>query len=379
MNPVTSFALACGLTLAVGSAAVAGNYRAATYNPATDTHSRSFEWFVNQVGDATQGEVSFDYFPGATLLPATSTLSGLADGVAQIGFHTSAYNPSDLPLSNALYAGFGFIERDPYVLGAAFGDWIMHDPKAVAQYEDMGLLGIGAFSTPNYPILCNTDKPVTSVEDMKGLKVRFPGGANGKLVQDLGGVAVNIPAPEIYQALQTRQIDCAGIFAAWLNLDNSLDEVTTSVTVMEWSSIFTSPFVIVNREFWSDLTADQRAVFFEKAAEGQARLQIDYDVANQKALDTTKALGHPVVSPDDGLKQAVAKWVEHGVGDMAGVARDTYGVEDPEALFASFNVYVEKWRGLVAGLNDRHDVDELAKLLHDNMYGDLDPATYGVE
>ena len=62
----------------------------------------------------------------------------------------------------------------------------------------------------------------------------------------------------------------------------------------------------------------------------------------------------------------------------AGIARDTYKLENPEAVFATFEPYVTKWTGLVQGLKDRNNEDELTQLLLDNMFKDLDPAVYGM-
>jgi len=129
-------------------------------------------------------------------------------------------------------AGFGFVEPDPVTIGAAVADWLMHDPAAQKEWLDHNVVAFGGFSTPSYPIICNTAEPVTSLKQLKGLKIRWPGGVNAKLTEDLGGVPVNIPGAEIYQALQTGQIDCAGVPATWLNIDNSLDEVSKSTTLV---------------------------------------------------------------------------------------------------------------------------------------------------
>ena len=63
----------------------------------------------------------------------------------------------------------------------------------------------------------------------------------------------------------------------------------------------------------------------------------------------------------------------------AGVAKDVYGIEDPEAFFASFDPYVEKWGKIIRGMDNVNDVDALTQVLLDNMYNDLDPATYGID
>ena len=377
MKMTKSILAAGGISLALAGGAIAETYRASTWLPDSEATTIVLRWFVDELAEKTDGAIEFEVFSGAALMPPKAHFAGVGDGVVQEGFHTSGYTPSDMPIANAL-GGFGFIASDPVTIGAAWTDFLMHDAEQNAEFSDHNVIPVGAFSTPTYPILCNTSEPVTSLDQMQGLKVRSIG-LIANLVQSLGGTAVNIPATEIYQALQTGQLDCAGIFIAWLNIDNKLEEVTKSVTLMEWTGSYNSPLQLYNGDFWKGLTDEQRGIIFELAARGQARLQIAYEANQQKAIELAKANGHEFVEPDQSIKDAVQAWVDAGVGDMAGTARDTYGIEDPEALFARFRPYVEKWQGLIADMGDsKFDEDALTKVIYDNIYGDLDPATYGM-
>ena len=381
MRTMKALLLAGSLGALAATGAVTGaqaeTYRISHYQSDGETTVRVAKWFAEEIEKATDGEIAFEVFTGGVLLPAKATLQGIGDGVVQEGFHTSGYTPSELPLSNAL-SGFGYIEPDPTTVGAAFADWAINDPAGNGQYAEHNVVPFGGLSTPTYPAICNTDEPVTTLEDLQGLKIRFPGGMTSKLAQDLGVIPVNIPAPEIYQALQTGQIDCAGILAAWLNIDNSLDEVSKSVTLLGWEGSFNSPLQLFNKDFWQSLTDDQRAEIIKLAARAHAKAQIDFNSSNQKALDTTASKGHPVVEPDESIQNAVQEWIDNGLGDRAAVARDAYGVEDPEALFASFEPYIEKWRELISNMDDPLDEDELTQVFYDNLYGELDPAEYGM-
>ena len=50
------------------------------------------------------------------------------------------------------------------------------------------------------------NKEITSLESIKGLKMRIPG-IGGEVFKRAGGVPVNIPGGELYTALQTGVID----------------------------------------------------------------------------------------------------------------------------------------------------------------------------
>jgi TRAP-type C4-dicarboxylate transport system substrate-binding protein len=364
--------------LALPGAAMAETYRASSWLPDNESTVVVMRWFTDQLEQKTDGDITFEVFSSGALMPPKSHLTGIGDGVVQLGFHTSGYTPSDVPIANAL-AGFGFISSDPVTIGAAWTDFVMHDDAQKEEFLEHGVVPMGGFSTPTYPIICSTKEPITELSQMEGLKVRSLG-LIGKLVSDLGGVAVNIPAPEIYQALQTGQIDCAGIFPSYLTVDNSLAEVAKFSTDMKWTGSYNSPLFLINREFWSDLDTEDRATVFELAARAQARLQILYEDQQQLSFDQAVAEhGHTVVQPGESIQTAVTEWVENGVGDMAGVARDTYGIEDPEALFARFQPYVTKWEELIGGMDDKFDEDALTAMLMDNIYNTLDPAEYAVE
>ena len=369
--------LSGGLALAMAHSASAEPYRLTTYAPPNEAASIHQTFIADTLREKTDGAIDFEIFYASTLVPAKEQMSAIGDGVAHAGFQAMGYIPSDAPLNNALTA-YGFLETNPTAIAMAFADWTMHDEGAMSQYVKANVVPFGGFSTPTYPFICNTDEPITSLEQFQGLKVRFPGGANAKLTQDLGGVAVNIPGNEIYQALQTGSIDCAGILAAWLNIDNSLEEVSNSVTLANFTGSYNSPVHLANRDFWKGLTDEQRAIYLETTARASAKMQIFFNTNDQKAIDMAKANGHAIVNLDDEFQAAVDEWVANGVGDMAGVARDTYGIEDPDAFFATFDPYVKKWGELIRGMEDVNDEDALTQIILDNMYNDLDPATYGM-
>lgn len=367
-------------TLGLGLAGIASaeTFRASTYNVENESTTVVLKWFIEELASQSNGEIDFELFTGGALMPARSQLSGVGDGVAQLSFHTSGYTPSELPLSNAL-SGFGFIEPDPTIIGAAWADWVMHDPAALAEYTGNNVVPVGGFSTPNYPALCSSTTPIVTLDDLKGKKIRLPGGLTSALGAYVGAVPVNIPAPEIYQALQTGQIDCAGIVPLWLNIDNTLDEVVRSITLLDWTGSYISPIHVYNRDWWAGLSDDQRRMVLDTAARASAKIQVRFTVLTEQAYnDARDKKGAVIVEPDASITDKVAEWVEAGVGDMAGVARSAYGVQDPEALFDSFTPYIEKWQGLLEGV-DRTDEEAIAALFLEYLVGDLDPASYGLE
>ena len=376
MTKIKTLMLCSALALVAGAAS-AESYRFSSWNGPNEPTTVANDRFVKDLAEITGGEISFEHFTGGAILPPKGHLSGIGDGVVQAGQTTVGYTPSDLPI-NASIAGFGFIESDPIAIGAAYADWIMHDPAALGEWKSHNVIPLAGFSTPEYSLMCNTSEPITEADQMQGLKVRAYG-LIGALVKDLGGVPVGMPASEAYQALQTGALDCASLSANWLR-DGNLQEVSNYTTLTAWTPAFNSPQMTINLDFWKSLTDEQRGQMMALAARTEARAHILYAESASSALDAALESGATeVAEPAASLQAAVQAWIDDGVGDMVGIARDTYKIEDPEAVFASFEPYVTKWGELVRGMTDRTDEEELTKLIMDNMFNDLDPASYGMD
>lgn len=373
-----NFGLPTLLTAVIGASALhAGDYRISTFISQSDTHTKEgLIWFADEVRSVSDGDISFEVFTGGALLPAKSTMQGIADGVAQLGFVYSGYTPSELPVSNAL-TGMAFVETDPIVLGMSFADFLMHEEIGFNDYRHNGIIPVGGFGTAPSVFICNTE-PLTSLGDLKGKRVRFPGSFVSQLGEHLGVVPVNVPAPEIYQALQSGQIDCATIHPSWLNMDGSLSEVSKSVLLMNIAPNFASPAHAYDADFWQGLTTEERQTLLDVAARTMARMEIGYLEPQQRALDMAEAGGIVITEPDSTITEAIAAWVADGVGGMDKVARETHGIDDPEALFTTFRKYLDKWRPIVAALEDRNDEDALTAMIKTHLIDTVDAATYGM-
>ncbi|WP_271215171.1 hypothetical protein, partial [Pseudonocardia halophobica] len=76
-----------------------------------------YQEFAKDVAGASGGGMEVEVYSSGALVPAPTTMQGLADGVAQIGIVYPGYTPSELPLNNTNYY-MGFVAKDD--LAAAF-------------------------------------------------------------------------------------------------------------------------------------------------------------------------------------------------------------------------------------------------------------------
>ncbi len=371
--------LTAGLGLAVafaGSAHAADKAILATWlepNHPISVYS-TIAW-SEAIKKASNGELDFDVMMGGALMPPAATMQGTADGLAQIGLHTATYTPSDLPVSNAL-ADMGFTNPDSFVLAFAFTDFMMNDKAGYDDWRGNGVIYGGGFASPPYYFICREE--LRTLADFQGKRVRYPGGGWARFGEALGTVGVAIASSEMYTAMERGSIDCTLSDATHLTGGATLLEVTKGVTMLPTSPFYSAAVWIYNPDYWKGLTDAQRRIFLDETAAAQVRMEMGYLEDEKKALDAARARGVKIVEPDETLTAAYDNWVAEGVGDMAGVVKERHGIEDPEALFASFKVYIDKWAGLLGSV-DRTDEAALIALVKANLYDRIDEKTYGME
>lgn len=351
--------------------------RAVTYLPDNNIHTKNaILAFTAALDKATSGAVKFEPHTGGALLPAKTMLSGISDGVGQMGFHTTGLTPSDLPVVNLLPA-MGYLQPDPYVLGAAHADWLMHEAMAKAEFGKAGVVAVGGNSLPNLVFLCVGDAPKT-LADLSGKRIRLlAGGIAGEIADVLGFTPVGMPATEIYLALENGQIDCAGVLGTFINVDQPLHEVTKSVLLINLPPTFTDPMHIYNVDFWRGLTDEQRRAIFDTTARTMAEMAVEFETTVQGSYDFARNKGMEMAAPEQEVVDAIAAWSATLPEKVTQAAVDLK-LEGSDQLTATYETYIRKWESLIAGLEDRSNPDALAALYKEHIFDTLDAATYGM-
>ena len=222
--------------------------------------------FVGSWGEdikkATGGRVEVEIYPSATLIDRQATIEGIKKGRADLSWACTLYWRGRFPLSEVLALPF---------LGVPTGEagsrilWRLTEefPEVAAEYAGMKLLYVN-FIGPY--VLC-TKKPVTSLEDVRGLKVRAGGGGQTEVMKTLEGVPSYLGFADLYPALEKGVMDGAllpweaiGGFKFYEVVDYVLDEPFSS----------TNCFVVMNQESWDSLPPDIQKIIgrlsYEKAS-----------------------------------------------------------------------------------------------------------------
>jgi TRAP-type C4-dicarboxylate transport system substrate-binding protein len=370
--------LAAGLSIGLAGTASAEIYTFSGWLAPTHVMTREGQvGWADMVREATKGEIDFEVHPGAAILPPLSTLQGVGDGVAQGGHITPLYHPSEMPV-NYLSGQAGGYSTNPdfFVLSAAYLDYAMHDPDAYAEWSNYNIVPLITISTPIYHFICATE--INSLADMKGKKVRAPGGVWAGITEAFGMIAVNLPFNELYTAMERGAVDCAAMDMANLTSGATVLDLAKSAVMVPISPGYNAAQVSLNQDFWNSQTEANRRIMLDKAAIAMARAIVVYNNEARAATEEGVAKGLKIVEPTEEMlgvqKDFSAKWYDAVVKE----GKEQRGLADPAAVLAAEQAYIDKWTKLLEGL-DKSDADAFAKILSDNLFSQVDVKTYGME
>ncbi len=102
-------------------------------------------------------------------------------------------------------------------------------------------------------------RPLRSLADFKGLKIRAPQGMNGEIFTQLGAAPVQLPGSEVYTALERGVVDAADWGTLSMNDDLGYHKLARYPTYPGFHSMPMGE-ISVNQAKWDALPADLRAI-----------------------------------------------------------------------------------------------------------------------
>jgi TRAP-type C4-dicarboxylate transport system substrate-binding protein len=317
----------------------AATVNAETYNltysiffPATHGQAKAGEAWAKEVEKRTQGRVKITVFPAGTLTPADQCYDGVVKGISDIGMSCFAYTRGRFPLTEALDLPLGYPNGKvaTYVVNDFFK---MFKPKELDDVQVMYLHAHG-------PGLLHTIKPVSTLEDMKGMKIRSTG-LSSKVVTSLGGVPVAMPQGSTYESLQKGVVDgTIGPFEVLKGWKQG--EVIKSTTNCSSVGYTTTMFVVMNKQKWNTLPKDIQKIISDVNQEWIAKHAQTWDDLDAEGKAFTLGLGNKIIplTPAENArwKKAISPVVDEFVkaADAKGLP-GTKAVKETEKLIKKYS------------------------------------------
>jgi TRAP-type C4-dicarboxylate transport system substrate-binding protein len=175
-------------------------------------------------------------------------------------------------------------------------------------YGSQGMVWLEPYIQP--PVYVITKKPINSIADFKGMKIRAPG-AYGKFLRNLGASPVSLAWSEIYTSLATGVIDGSIGSNMIDHRDGNHVEVAKYMYRLPLAGAQVLP-IVVNRNAWKKLPEDLQAVV-RKATEKHAEQQLTMSKQWEKEAITEMEGKGMLWSPEPSEADQKA-WADAGAG-----------------------------------------------------------------
>jgi len=266
--------------------------------PPTHIQSKLAEQWCKEVETRTGGKVTVDYYPGGTLTKAKQCYDGVVEGISDIGMSVLAYSRGRFPVMAAVDLPMGYTSG-VQATRVANGVYDTFNPK---EFNDVQAM---YFHAHGPGLLFTTEKPVATLADIHGQKIRSTGNS-AKLVKALGGTPVAQSMPTCYQSLQKGVVD-GSMHPMESNKGWKLAEVVKFGTRSYPVAYTTTFFVVMSKEKWNELDADTQKIINEINDEWAIKHGEAWDEADEAGKAYFLEKGGQMISLDEA---ETSKWID---------------------------------------------------------------------
>ncbi len=267
--------------------------------PPTHIQSQKAVAWAEEIERRTEGRLVIRIFPGGTLTPAVQVYEGVVSGISDIGMSCFAYTRGRFPLLEGLDLPLGY----PDGMTATRIATEMARQYQPEEIQDTKLLYIHAHG----PGILASKRPVRSMADLQGLKVRATG-LSARIAESLGAVPVAMSQPETYEALQRGVVDATLCPIETLKGWNQA-EVIQYITDTSIIGYTTAMFVVMNLRAWESLPPDIQEIVMAVSDEWVNHHGVAWDLADEEGLAFVQKLNREIIMPSDDMNRALQQSV----------------------------------------------------------------------
>jgi len=247
-----------------------------------DHHAQGI-WLIKwseRLEKASNGRIVVKRFPNAQMGPTPQHYDFARTGQADASWFLHGATPGRFPLTELISL--------PFMVGSAeIGTKVLNDAELRSKYLDAEHRGVKVLMLnthqPGGPH--TTKKPIRTMDDFKGMRLRFASPPIRDLVQGLGATPVGVPPTEIAETLQKGTIDGTFIDYGGAGIAFKLGGIVKYST--ELYAYVGSFGLVMNEGFWNKLPPDLQKVVIQSVAGREKELGEAWDALDaqgKKAL-----------------------------------------------------------------------------------------------
>ena len=242
--------------------------------------------FSKNVSIMSGGTLTLKFFEPGALVPALEMFDSISKGAIESAWTTPGYHIGKIP-ALAFYSAVPFGPGATEYLGwFLFGGGNDIYDEIYAEHDLKGLrcLAIAPEASGWFR------KEITSVDQLKGLKMRFFG--MGALVMNKLGVSTQLLAgADIYPALERGVIDATEFSMPSIDYDLGFWQIAKHYYFPGWHQQTSSGELLMNKPKWEGLSEQHRSIISVACGEALGWSVIRSDVIQSEALRKLQAKG----------------------------------------------------------------------------------------
>ncbi|MBT6460520.1 MAG: TRAP transporter substrate-binding protein [Planctomycetaceae bacterium] len=212
---------------------------------------------ADRVRAMTSGRIELNVQEPGALVPALEVLDAVSSGTVESGFGPAGFWAGKMPAA-PLFSAIPFgPEAGEYIAWMYHGDGLELEQR---MYSDAGFQVV---SLPCALLAAETSgwfrKPVDTVEDLRGLKMRFYG-LGGQVMQELGVAVTVMPGGEIYQALEKNILDATEFSMPAIDEKLGFSRVAKYNYYPGWHQQATLLELLINKSIWDSLSKVDQSI-----------------------------------------------------------------------------------------------------------------------
>jgi tripartite ATP-independent transporter DctP family solute receptor len=216
--------------------------------------------YARRVNQALQGKYEVRVFHSSQLGSDEDMLKGIKVGVLEM------FAPSTI--MSTVDPRYGVFEMPYLFKDRAHAKRVFEDPKIKSLLLDplpqKGLRVLGVWEN-GFRVITNNVRPIVKPEDLKGVKLRVPGGVwRVKMFRAYGANPAPLAYGEVFAALQAGVMDGQENPFAQI-YGGKFQEVQKYLSLSD--HVYTPAYLIVSEKYWGTLPADAKEVLARTAAE----------------------------------------------------------------------------------------------------------------
>jgi len=367
---ITGFALAASL-MALATADARELRVAPAAPPAHPANGTMYTNFLKYLPEESEGRLT-----GTMLGPEVVNLlqmkEALQSQVAEVGNLLPLYFPADLPMM-AVTGQLSLTGTNPQAMAGAVTEYIVNCAPCQEEMKKLGFVFLGSGASDVYEFM--TTKPVRTVTDLKGLRLRSGGAPWARLAEHFGAVPVQMSVFDQFEAISQGTIDgtMASIGDA---LAFRLVEVVKYITYVPLGMYISTSNFTTSKITWDSLSVEDRA------AMTRAANRANTDFTNRWGAEipaiaegAAKEAGIEFIEADPTLVSEIESFIQADILTAGTYSQEQFGIADAPEQIETFLALVDKWMAIAEELEN--EPVKMAERIQQEVWSKVDYATYG--